>query len=161
MDSKKAVIAVAIILAAYSCFFNGFNASAAFKDRNGQAQYSLAQISGRVNNLDGKVVKVKGFLTGFGPIMILTEYENSNRYYDPALLVSHTELRLKIISGNEFVDLLDYFTSLDCIDRFAEVVGEIGPIGEQNQNGIVRIETITTFPDNSYSGAGDVCYSSS
>ena len=92
--------------------------------------------------------------------MILIENQNSKRFAGSGrLLVSDTDLRLEILSGDQIVDLLSYFQSLGCVDRYVEIVGGIGLIGEQETNGIVEIVSVRTYVDESFSGSGDICYS--
>ena len=152
------VMGVAIITMACSMQASSDMTTSRSEIANQPERYSLREISAGVDSLNGRLVAVRGYLKGFGPIMMLVENQESNPFETPSLLVSDTELRLKIISGNQFFDLKRYFDSLGCTDRFIDIVGEIGLIGDQESNGIVRIRTVTAFDDESFGDDGLICY---
>jgi|GEM_PF-2523414 len=122
------------------------------------ASYSVEEISSRVNNLNGELVSVRGYMTGFGPIMALVEGEYSNPFSDPVLLVSDIELSIEIQSGVQHKDLKRYFDSQGCTERYVEIVGDIGMISEQQINGIVSIKSVRTFSDANFDEAGNFCF---
>jgi hypothetical protein len=125
-----------------------------------EVKFSVQDISSRINGMAGQVISVRGFLTGYGPILMLVPTRESNPFNKPALLVTDNDLHLKILSESEHVDLKRYFDSLNCTEKFVELVGEVGLVPEHDYHGIVRLELIETFQDDSFGDEGNVCYSS-
>ena len=119
---------------------------------------TLSDFSQNGKTYEGKTISSRGYLTPYGPIMVLIEPIERNPFSTPSILVSDPSLWDNPDVHENNADLARYFASLGCIDKLVEIVGKVGMIDEQRIHGISAIKSITIVEENNPSGDGEKCY---